>query len=329
MNVFVVTFRAVFTLLGIGILGFWLIGRKRPPAAILDFLSSLAIDIALPFLVLASLIIDFSPEKFPDWWHLPLWWLGFSVISLVIAILASLIMKREYRPETRMGFFYQNGIFFPLIIITGLFGTDTPYLSSLFVFMALQPSLVFSSYTLFYGNALPSQKFNLKRIINPVLVTTLIGLIVNLVAAKPYIPGFILSILLIVGAMATPLFMLILGGNVYYDYFQSRQGKQQFEIGEIVKFVAVKNLIFPAIFLALLVWVRPEPEIAFIVILQAAVPPITSIPIFAERCGGNRNMAGQFILGSFIFSVISIPLVVFFFNRFFIIPLTYNPKIGR
>lgn len=124
-----------------------------------------------------------------------------------------------------------------------------------------------------------------------------------------------------VGAMATPLFMLILGGNIYYDFMYRVEGQKRFDIREVVKFVIIKNLVFPLVFMGLLVWLRPDTSTAFIIILQAAVPPITAIPIFTERLGGNRAIASQFIVGSFIFSVISIPAVIYLFSRFFTIPL--------
>ncbi|MDO8567469.1 MAG: AEC family transporter, partial [Dehalococcoidales bacterium] len=158
------------------------------------------------------------------------------------------------------------------------------------------------------------------RIINPVLVTTLIGMIVGLVAINRYIPGVILSILTMVGAMATPLLMLILGGNVYNDFMFKEEGKRRFYTGDISKFIVVKNVIFPLVFLGLLIMLRPDNITAFIILLQAAVPPITAIPIFAERCGGNRAIASQFIVGSFVFSVISIPAMIYLFSIFFPIP---------
>jgi malate permease and related proteins len=320
MNIFWITFQAVFTLLGIGILGFWIIRHRHAPSAIFGFLSSLAIDIALPFLVLVNLIKEFSPSQFPDWWRLPLWWIGFTLVSLVLALLASFIFKKENRSESIMGLLYQNGLFFPLIIITGLVGPSTPYLATLFIFMALQPPLVFSTYTLFYHQLPQDQRFNWQRILNPVFIATVVGLVVNLLNIKKFIPDFVLNILGLVGVMSTPLFMLILGGNVYNDFRQSR-GKNRVEIWEICKFVAVKNLIFPLVFMALLLCLRPDPVIAFMIILQAAVPPITAIPIFADRCGGNRAIASQFILGSFIVSVLSIPAAILLFSRFFSLPI--------
>lgn len=321
MSVIFITFEAVFVLLGIGILGFWVIGRRRVPSNTLAFLSSLAIDIALPFLVLANLIKDFSPENFPDWWRMPLSWIGFTLVSLTLSLAASYMAKRENRSEFAISLFYQNGIFFPLIILNGMFGLGNPYLTSLFIFIAFHPSMVFSTYTLFFAKKIQTQILSWRRVVNPVLVTTLIGIIMGLVAIKDYVPDFVLSILTMVGGMATPLFMLILGGNVYNDFMYREEGRRRFDVWEVLKFVITKNLIFPLVFIGLLIWLRPDTTTAFIIVLQAAVPPITAIPILAERCGGNRAIASQFIVGSFIFSVISIPAMIYLFSMFFSIPL--------
>jgi predicted permease len=321
MNVILLTFEAVIILLSIGVLGFWLIGRRRVPGSTLSFLSSLAIDVAGPFLILANLVKDFSVGNFPDWWKMPVWWLGFTAVALTLSLAFSFIVRKEIRSEFAMSLFYQNGLFFPLIIINGLFGLGNTYEVTLFVFMALHPSMVFSTYTLFFGKKVQGQKLNWRRIVNPVLVTTLIGMIIGLVAVNRYIPDFILTILTMVGAMALPLFLLILGGNIYHDFMYKEEGKRKIYAWEVSKFILVKNLIFPLVFLGLLVMFRPDNLVAFIILLQAAVPPITSIPIFAERCGGNRAIASQFIVGSFVFSIISIPAMIYLFSMFFPIPL--------
>jgi len=121
--------------------------------------------------------------------------------------------------------------------------------------------------------------------------------------------------------MATPLFMLILGGNVYNDFmYKADEQKKPYTL-EVFKFVMIKNIMFPIVFFGLLLWLRPDFTIALIVILQAVVPPITAIPILTERCGGNRKIASQFVVASFIFSIFSIPAFIYLFNRFFPMPL--------
>ena len=321
MSVFLITLQAVFALLGIGLLGFWIIGRRRVPSDTLGFLSSLAIDIALPLLVVANLISDFSPQEYPDWWHMPLWWLGFTAIALAMSLSASLLVRREIRSEFTIGLFYQNGLFFPILIIGGIFGQGNPYLVPLLLFVIFYPSMVFSTYTLFFRKSVQKQKLNWRRIVNPVLVATIVGLIIGFVQARDYIPDFLITIVTMVGAMSIPLFMLILGGNIYNDIMYKADNRRTWYIREVVKFVVVKNLIFPLAFLALLLWLRSDFTIALIIILQAAVPPITALPILVERCGGNRKMASQFVVASFIFSIFSIPAFIYLFSRFFPLPL--------
>jgi hypothetical protein len=215
---------------------------------------------------------------------------------------------------------YQNGIFFPLVIIGGLFKDPAVYLVQLFLFILLQPTMVFSTYSYFFKNRPQEQVFNWKRIINPVIVFTLIGLFIGLAGVAHFIPDFLIMIVTLVGGMALPLFMLILGGNVYNDFMYSgKEGKKVYWV-EVLKFILVKNLVFPLVFLGLLIWLKPDFSLALIIILQAAIPPITAIPIFAERNGGNRIIASQYIVGSFIFSIITIPLIIFLFSRYFPFP---------
>jgi predicted permease len=270
--------------------------------------------------VLANILTQFSPQKYPDWWQLPLWWIGFTLVALALSLGTSLMVKKSIRSEWTISLLYQNGIFFPLIIIGGLFNSPAMYLVQLFLFISLQPSLVFSTYTLFFKKKAEEQALNWKRIINPVMVVTIIGLLIGLAGIASHIPEFLIMILTLVGAMALPLFMLILGGNVYNDYMYSGPEGRKIYWWEVAKFILVKNLLFPLVFLGLLIWLRPGYVVALIILLQAAVPPITAIPIFAERCGGNRAIASQYIVASFIFSIISIPAMIYLFSRFFPFP---------
>ena len=320
MEIFFITLQAVFALLGVGIIGFWIIGRHRVSNETLGFLSSLSIDIAVPCLVLASLIIDFSPRNNPDWWHMPLWWLGFVGVSLLLSLLCSLMASREHRSEFAIGLFYQNALFFPLIIITGLFGTDNPYLVPLFLLVFLHPTLMFSTYSFFFPKKGHAQGLSMARLFNPVLVSTIVGMSIALIGIQSYVPQFVKTIFIMVGAMASPLFMLILGGNLYHDIMLEAGGKQNIYFWEVTRFALAKNILFPLVVLGILILIKPTFPVALILMLEAAVPPVTAIPIFAERSGGNRALSSQFIVGSFLFSLGSIPLVLYLFSRFFPFP---------
>jgi predicted permease len=316
MNIFVVVLESVLVLLGIGVIGFWITRRGIIPENFLGFLSRLAIDIALPCLVFASIIVNFSPEQFPDWWQLPLWWFPLATFSLVLTLITMFLSQKDTRGEFGMNLFYQNGLFFPLIIISGIFGTDTPYLPQLYIFIILHPVMFFSTYQLFFRKKTSERAIKWNRIFNPILIATALAVIVQLFGVRDNLPDFIKSILQILGGMALPLIMIILGGSLYLDFKQ----KGKFYYGEIIKFIIIKNIVFPLAFLGLLIIIQPSYSIALLFILESAVPPITGTPIMAERAGGNKSISNQFVFASFVFSLISIPAIFHLFNQFFPMP---------
>lgn len=315
MDIFTIVLQSVLVLLGIGIIGFWITRRGIIPENVLSFLSRLAIDIALPCMVFSSIITNFSPDKFPDWWRLPLWWFLFAAISLVLTLITMFSSARETRSEFAMNLFYQNGLFFPLIIISGVFGTDAIYLPQLYIFIMLHPVMFFSTYHLFFRKD-GGKRLQWSRIFNPILFATVLAVVTQLFNGKDYLPDFAQSILQILGAMALPLIMIILGGSLYLDFKQ----RGVFYFKEIVKFIAIKNVIFPLAFLGILIWLKPDYSIALLFLLESAVPPITGTPIMTERVGGNKAISNQFVFSSFIFSVISIPLVFWWFSHYFPMP---------
>ena len=314
MDIFIVVLQSVLVLLGIGVIGFWIARRGIIPENVLGLLTRLAIDIALPCLVFSSILVNFSPAEYPGWWQLPIWWFLFAAISLILTLITMFVSNKATRGEFAINLFYQNGLFFPLIIISGIFGVDAPYLPQLYIFIMLHPIMFFSTYQLFFKKSSGQPQWN--RIINPILIATILAVTVQLFGGRDYLPDFIHSILQILGAMALPLIMIILGGSLYLDFKQ----KGKFYYKEIIKFLIVKNIVFPLVFLAVLIFIRPAYGIALLFILESAVPPVSATPILTERAGGNKSISNQFVFSSFIFSIVSIPAIFHLFSQFFPMP---------
>ena len=315
------------TLLAIGLLGFWILKRHIIPEDILQFLAILAIEIALPCIVFANIITQFSPSTSISWWHYPLWWLVFSAIAFLLSLVSMFVSAKPTRREFVITLFFQNGLFFPFIIITGIYGPANPYIAVLFIFIAFHPSLFFSTNHLFFKRSntktegplkedAPKSRMRLGRILNPVLISTIIAASIKLFGAEKHLPTFILTMFQLLGGMSMPLLMLILGGSLYVDF----QSKGPIYLKEVMKFVLIKNIIFPLAFIAILVLLSPPYPVALIMFLESAVPPITGIPIQTQRYGGNSSITNQFILASFVFSTLSIPLMFNLFTRYFPMP---------
>jgi predicted permease len=95
------------------------------------------------------------------------------------------------------------------------------------------------------------------------------------------------------------------------------QKKGAVRVAEMVKFVITKNIVFPLVFLGILLVIRSPYPVALLIILESAIPPVTAVPLVTERCGGNRAVVDQFLLASFLFSLISVSVMVSLFSGFF------------
>lgn len=304
MELFLATFQAIVTLLGVGVLGFILIAKQVIPENILAVLNRLALDIALPFLVFSTIILKFDPQSKPDWWMIPLWWVFFLCMAFVFSWIATRVSRTQYRSEFMMAHFFQNATFVPLALLTGIFGLNTPYLVDLFIFNMFHATLLFSTYHLFFRSQ--HKKMIPAKLLNYVLLSAILAVGIKLTHLEWAIPKFILSISLMIGNMSLPLLMMVLGGNIYRDL--KSQGQMYWS--EITRFIFFKIMLFPACVLGIVFWISPPPAMALILIIQAAVPPIISVPALIENCGGNRNLGNQMVVFSFLVCMLSIPFFI-------------------
>ncbi len=308
MNILVSAFQAVAMLLFVGVIGAWMITRKMVKENFFSLLSPLALEIALPALIFTNIINNFNPHVKTNWWMLPLWWVFFTVTAFIVALIGVIFAKKENKREFGISLFYQNGIFFPLAILSGMFGRNSEYIVDLFLFMIFYSSFFFSTSFLFFSK---KGKIQWKKIFHPVFVVTVLAVILKLTGFNIYIPSFVLSGLGMVGAMSIPLLMIILGGNMLIDFKQVGE----LYVGEVIKFLIFKNLIMPVVILGIIILVKPSYNIALILMIESVVPPVTATPLITDRNGGNRTVVNQFLLFSFLFSLISIPLMMYLFNR--------------
>jgi malate permease and related proteins len=314
MNIFLVTLESVAVLLGIGIIGFFIIRYKVLPSTILSALTPLVLEIALPSLIFVDILSDFSPELYPLWWQYPLWWMVFTSIAFIFTMIFSMLARKKTRSEFRISLFYQNGIFFPLALFSGMFPGESRYIVILFLFTIFYPAFFFSTYSLFF-NLPHSEKRSLpiKKVIHPALIATLAAVVIGIFHLQQFVPDFVTSILSLLGGMTIPLLMIILGGNIYLNY--TKYGLS--DIKETFLFTLIKNIVFPLLFLPFLFLLKDltSSKVLLILFLQSAVPPITAIPVVTKRLSGDDALTGQFVVSSFLFSLISLPLMITLFDH--------------
>jgi len=314
MEMFTASLKAIGILLGLGVVGFYVIARKIVPAEILKLLSSLAIEVAVPLMVFTNLIEKFDMQRYSHWWLMPLWWIFFATATLLLTWLLRKVFAADTRREAAIAMYLQNATFVPLSIIVGVYGSGSPYIVDLFLFTMFCAAFYFNFYKVFFKTKTLQSKLDWNKVFNPILRATLLALLIKLAGADKYVPEFILSITGQIGDMSFPLIMIILGGNIYLDM----QKSGSIYLLPVLKYLLIKNIIFPLVMIGILAVIRPAFNVALILLLQSAAPPLTTVPVLVEREGGNMQLANQFVVASFLFSIFSIPLMMSIFNRIFL-----------
>jgi len=309
MDAFVQSLQAVGVPFAIGMLGFWLMSRHDVPTDVLMILSALSLEIALPCLVFSQMLLQFDPVTMPNWWMLPIAWAVFTLGLGAFTLAAMRLSRKGTRREFAATLFYQNATFVPLIVVAELYGRDSTVLLYLLIFTMFYAAMLFGTFQWFFG--MGQEKPRLARLLHPVLIATALAIGIRLAGGHVLFPRFAVSAMEMVGSMAVPLLMLVVGGSVYVDWRQ----QSGLQMREVAKFVLIKNLVLPGLALGILAILRPERELALIILLQSAVPPVTAVPVLVQRAGGNSSIASQFLVGSFLFSLVSLPLMLALFAR--------------
>ncbi len=311
MDIFLSVFQAVAIMFGIGIIGFAIIHRKMVDADIFALIIPIIVDVALPCLIFFNIISKFNTEKIIELWQFPAAWVLETIYFFILSVFFGKISNNNIRKEFTVSLFYQNGIFFPIIILSQIYGDNSSQLVYLFIFTVFYPTFFFNTYSFFFKKfSATNKKDILKEVVNLALIATIIALIFKITGTDAYLPDFIVKIFQKVGAVTIPLLMITIGGNIYLDL----QKKKKFQLSENIKFVLVKNFIFPILTIFIIHFLKIKGNLALILFLESAVPPITAIPIFIGKAGGNSSIANQFLLSSFIISLFSIPVMFYLYQ---------------
>ncbi len=299
--------QALFILFLMGACGWLLRSRRVIAPATLAPLTALALDIALPCLVFAVILKRFTPAAIPDWRLLPLAWVAFTAAALPLSLAAGWAARPEVRREFRFCCFYQNALFFPLAILVEMFGADAGIVAQLFLMTFLFPAFFFNTSAVFISGRWRAEW---RKTLHPVLLTTAAAMLLSLAGAADRVPGVLLKTAEQLGAAAVPLLMIVLGARIREDY--ERRGPVYWR--EMLAFVGLRNAVFPLLLLAALPLLGLPHNLAFLLLLQAAMPPITAAPLVIAREGGNAPFASQLLLASYLAALATLPVALWLFS---------------
>ena len=144
--------------------------------------------------------------------------------------------------------------------------------------------------------------FDFKKLINPVTVAIVLSLIFILAGIQ--LPEILNTAFSKIGATATPLAMIYLGG-----VFACMDVRKYVCKLDYYGIVVIKMLIFPVIFYLLLGLLPISAEIRMTMTLTSAMPVMSSVVMMANAYGTDGDYAMGGILVTTVCSIVTLPLV--------------------
>ena len=288
MNAITLSFNAVFPLLAYMVLGFALrrVGLLSEQTA--AGLNKLVFKVFLPLSIFQNICAADIRSKFDV--KLAVYVAVTCILSYIIISLAvnARVKEKTVAPVIIQGMHKSNYNLLAIPIVTSFFGSEIGMTAVLMVVITplvnICSTLAFESARGGKAGFLPLLK---KLILNPLILSSLLGLIVNLLGIK--IPALILNnVIGKLGAMATPVAMLALGSG--FDFRSMKKWKMQLLAVSVVKLIVLPLIIVAG---AIPLGIRGANLIAVLVYSgsHAAVNSYST----AVSMGGNEELAGEIV----------------------------------
>lgn len=269
-------------------------------------LSSLLLKLALPALIVDSLQQTFSPELLRESGLI-------LVISFVVygasGVLAVLFPKLLRSEQGELGVFrfsllFSNVGFMGYPVVLAIFGQEGLFYAAIYnlPFNLLVFTLGIVVMTL--GRGENQHTINWRMFVSPAVVSVIIGFSLFLFGLR--LPGPIAQSVKMIGALTTPLSMIIVGALL-----SSINVREIFSNWRVYAVSVARLILIPLIVWVSLRLVTDNLLLIGVPTIIAAMPAAANTAILAEEYGANPSLASQVVFISTLLSVITIPLLAY------------------
>ncbi len=290
----------IFILMLFGIIGrkFNLIKEETK-----ESLGDIMLNLALPPLIFVSMVSDINWERLAIGWILPL--ISF-VLVLIGIFFASKLGRLLSVPSDCLGTFtilcsMPNTAFIGFPLIFSLLGKEGLAYAVLFDFGI---TIAFFSVAILILKGQKRQFSWWQALFNPPFLAVVAGLIANKLNLK--IPELVMEPMRIMGNTTIPLAMLLMG----YMIAQTKFSIKSVDL-KLIVVCLFKLLIYPLLASIILVPLKLDPLVLAVILIETAMPSMASTVVLVQKYGGDENFAASGIFLTTLFSIFTIPLVIY------------------
>lgn len=144
-----------------------------------------------------------------------------------------------------------------------------------------------------------------RRLISPVLITLVLGVICNLSGLAPHLPPFFMTTVHALAVCGIPLGLIMTGVNLA-NYLN--EPRELFDAKVSIAAMALRLGALPVFVLLVAQYLPASLELKRVLIVQAAMPTAVIPIIIARLYGGHPRTAVQIVLGTTALGILVIPL---------------------
>lgn len=235
------------------------------------------------------------------------------VLYLLLYLIVPLIEKdNKKRGALLQGLFRSNFVIFGLPITESLFGSEKVGVAALLIAVIVP---LFNMLSVLALETFRDGKLNFKKIFigiikNPLIIASCLGVLTLLLKIK--IPTAIEKTISDVSKIATPLSLILLGASFKFDNI--KKYLKQTTIAVIGKTILIPCIILP---ICIMFGYR-DVELSTLMIIFAAPTAISSFTM-AKQMDSDSDLAGQIVVFTSAFCVITVFMWIFILKQFYLI----------
>ena len=311
MGAFLIMLRNVLLFVALALPGYLLVKCKLMKQEQSGALSKLLMYVGMPFLILSGTInnLTFNKETLLSVGLVALVGVGYTLATFLVSRPLT-AMEREEKGRGMMRFcaVFSNNGFLGIPLAIAVFGQSSPVFTVLIVLNIITNVLMYTLGAYLVSGDKKSASLK-KAFFNPVLIAFLIGVVLNLLKVKEYIP----EVVTYVGHFSnivTPVSMTILGMKLGAVKLSAL-----FSSWKTYYTSALKLIAFPAVIVAVMLALRAlfteivSAEMVLGFFVAFAMPTAGLASTFADSFGGDTDNAVAFTLGTTLLSILTIPMI--------------------
>ena len=262
-------------------------------------LSNLLVTIIMPAMILNSYLSEFDPNVLSNL----LLAFGLSTVAMLLAMAISCLVSFKLKTPNKkvlwFAFSFSNAAYMGFPLVKGLFGDEGLLYASAFATM-------FNVIVWSVGYAVMSGEMNAKQVAksvgkNPVTYAVILGLIIYL--GRIPVPEVIKQPISLVGAMTTPLSMIIIGAMIAGSKVKAILGNKEVWLSVVVRLVLIPVITFGLFYI-----LGIGGMVASVVLIQAACPTAATTSVLAIQFGHDESVGAGTVVLSTICSIVTLTI---------------------